>query len=52
MRKLQVHTSSYEALLSMDPPQLEPVIATKTGSGQYSGCPEISTEFSARVTAV
>jgi hypothetical protein len=36
----------------MDPSQVEPAIATKTGSGQYSGCPEISTEFSDRVTAM
>jgi len=36
----------------MDPPQVEPAIATKTGLGQYSGCPEINTEFSDRVTAL
>jgi hypothetical protein len=36
----------------MDPPQVEQAIATKTGSGQYSGCPEISTEFSDRVIAL
>ena len=31
---------------------MEPAIATKTGSGQYLGCPEINTEFSDRVNPV
>ena len=38
--------------MSMDPPQVELAMATKTASGRYSGCPDISTEFSAGVTAM
>src|SRR5664280_750811 len=29
---------------SMEPPQVEPAITTRTGCGQYCGCPEIRAE--------
>ena len=35
---------------SMEPPQVEPAMATGIGSGQYWGCPEISALLSLRRT--
>src|SRR5579864_3693006 len=38
--------------LSMEPPHVEPEIATGTGCGQYCGWPEISAALSPRTTTV
>ena len=40
------------AAFSIDPPQLDPVMRTSTGTGQNSGCPQIQAEPSLRTTSV